>query len=86
MQVAGKQNRKTKEEKPPPIDRIHRAYRQPCIDLSDRLGWDKDIVADWFEQFTFMHMKEQGMAKNLAAFVSMRDLLAFFDKAGNDFD
>jgi len=69
----------------PPIDRIHRAYRDSCIEFANALGWDRNSIADWFEQFMFMRMKEQSFSRNLAAWQAMRDVRAFFDKAGSDF-
>jgi N-acyl-L-homoserine lactone synthetase len=46
MQVAGQPNKRL-----PPIQRIHKAYRERCEVFADALGWDKNSIADWFEQF-----------------------------------
>jgi hypothetical protein len=75
--VAGQLNNKL-----PPIERIHRAYRERCEVFAECFGYEENEIADWFEQFTFMRMKEQRMAKNLAAFCAWRDLQDFFNKRG----
>jgi hypothetical protein len=81
MQVAGQPNKRL-----PPIERIHKAYRERCTVFADALGWDKNSIADWFEQFCWMRQKEQRMPVNLAAFFAWQDIKAFFNKAGNEFD
>ena len=78
--VAGQPN----EDEPPPILRIHRAYRGWCVELADALGCDPDWLATWFEEFTYLHMHEQGMEKNLAAFMAKRDCLAWFVDDGTE--
>lgn len=76
-----------KTQKPArPIDRIHRAYRDWCLDFAQTFGCEPDWLANWFEQFTFMRQAEQGMHKNLAAYMAQRDCVAFFAKVGNEPD
>ena len=80
MIVAGKLHKHSgdDDDEPPPIMRVHRAYRDNCIEFAEVLGCQVDYVAHWFEQFTLMHMREQGMHKNLAAWVAWRNLQMFF--------
>jgi len=69
------------EEEPLPIERIHRAYREWVVEFSKTLGCGEDWLATWFEEFTHMRMYEQGMHKNLAAWMAKRDCLAWFSDA-----
>ncbi len=69
---------------PPPMERIHRAYREPCAEFADALGWDRESIAHWFEQFALLRMREQNMPSNLAAWMAMRDVRAFFWKPGGE--
>jgi hypothetical protein len=78
MNVGGHPNKRLS----PPIERIHKAYRKPCADFAETLGWDKNTIADWFEQCQLMRMKEQGWPRELAAWMAMRDLRALFYKPG----
>jgi hypothetical protein len=78
MHVSGREGR----PQPPPIERIHRAYREPCMEFADDLGWDRNVIAGWFEQFQLIRMSEQGWPRNLAAWMAMRDVHAFFWKIG----
>ena len=79
MIMAGKEQRN-----PPPIERIHRAYRECVTEFAEQWGCEVDWLANWFEQFAFLRIKEQGMHKNLAAFLAWQDCLGFFDKAGGE--
>lgn len=76
MNVAGKLN----EPRRLPIDRIHRAYREGVVDFAESFGYDENYIATYFEEFTLMREFEQGMAKNLAAFVAWQDVQACFCK------
>ena len=74
--VAGKLN----EPRGMPIDRIHRAYRERCCDFAEAFGYDENYIATYFEEFALMRVFEQGMHKNLAAFVAWQDVQACFCK------
>jgi hypothetical protein len=65
----------------PPIERIHKAYRVACAKFADDLGWDKNTIAHWFEQFHLMRQKEQSWPSGLAAWMAMRDVREFFYNA-----
>ena len=69
---------------PPPTERIHKRYRKACAEFADAHGYDETEMALWFEQFTFMRMKEQHMPVNLAAWFAWRDLQAFFWTPGRE--
>lgn len=75
--VAGKLNKQDA------IDRIHRAYREKCIDFATEFGYDIERIAGWFEQCAFMRVREQGMHFNLASWMAMRDVCDCFWKPGS---
>jgi hypothetical protein len=76
--VAGQSNKKQKR----PINRIHRAYREPCIEFADNYGYQHDWIATHFEEFWLMRQFECRMHSNLAAYCAMRDVYACFFKQG----
>ena len=73
MIVAGTQNKA-----------LNRAgkYAKRCVEFAEGLGWEADIIAQWWEQFALMRVRESGWPQPLAEWMAWRDVLAFFDKRG----
>ena len=71
---------------PPPIERIHRAYRDDVIEFAEAFGCTPNWLAAYFEEFTFMRMHEMGAHKNLAAWMAWNDCIACFSKVGSEPD
>jgi hypothetical protein len=79
MIVPGQSNKQLR-----PIERIHRAYRDECVQFAEDYGFQADYVATWFEQLCLMHQFESKMHKNVAAWLAMRHVRAMLFKPGGE--
>ena len=60
------------------------SYKRACVDMAERLGWDAGTLHHWWEQFALIRISHQRWPRQVAEWMAMHDLSAFFDKAGKN--